>query len=125
MRFILIIFSFILTIPAVSRTIIVGKNLPIYSLKKAIELAKDKDTILLQPGTYKEGGVIIRKAITVIRINYPVLDGESKYEIIIISGKNINVSGIYFKNPRTSSYNDYSAISIVDATNVLIANNKI
>jgi len=125
MRFILIIFSFILTIPAISRTIIVGKNLPIYSLKKAIELAKDKDTILLQPGTYKEGGVIIRKAITVIGINYPVLDGESKYEIIIISGKNINVSGIYFKNPRTSSYNDYSAISIVDATNVLIANNKI
>ena len=88
-------------------------------------MAKDKDTILLQPGIYKEEVIVIKKAITIIGINYPVLDGESKYEIMIISGRGTNVSGIYFKNPRTSSYNDYSAISIVDATNIVIANNKI
>jgi len=103
----------------------VGKNLPISTLKKAIELAKDKDTILLQPGIYKEGGIIITKAITVIGINYPVLDGESKYENMIITGKDIKVSGIYFKDSRFSSYNDYSAISIIDATNITIENNKI
>src|SRR5205814_2856094 len=125
MRIILILFSLIITTPVLCRTIIVRKNLPVSSLKKAIELAKDKDTILLQPGIYKEGGIIITKAITVIGINYPVLDGESKYEIMILSGKNISVSGIYFKDSRFSSYNDYSAISIIDATNIIIENNKI
>ena len=125
MRFILIIFYSIIITPVFSRTIIVGKNLPISSLKKAVELAKDKDTILLQPGIYKEGGVIITKAITIIGINYPVLDGESKYENMIITGKNIRVSGLSFKDSRFSSYNDYSAISIIDATNITIENNKI
>jgi nitrous oxidase accessory protein len=125
MRFILIIFSSIIITPVFSRTIVVGKNLPISSLKKAVELAKDKDTILLQPGIYKEGGVIITKAITIIGINYPVLDGESKYENMIITGKNIRVSGLSFKDSRFSSYNDYSAISIIDATNITIENNKI
>ena len=125
MRFILIILFFIISTPVFCRTIVVGKNLPISTLKKAIELAKDKDTILLQPGIYKEGGIIITKAITVIGINYPVLDGESKYENMIITGKDIKVSGIYFKDSRFSSYNDYSAISIIDATNITIENNKI
>jgi nitrous oxidase accessory protein len=44
---------------AEARTIIVGKDQVITSVRKAVELARDRDTILLRSGIYKEGNIII------------------------------------------------------------------
>jgi nitrous oxidase accessory protein len=97
-----------------AKTIIVGTNQPVHSLKKAIELAKDKDTILLQA-----------KSLTIIGQNNPVLDGEKKYEILLISGKNITIRGLQFRNSGYSAMNDFAAIKLIDCSNVLIENNSI
>jgi nitrous oxidase accessory protein len=125
MRFFLIILSFALGMPVFSRTIIAGSNQPVSTLKKAIDMAKNKDTILLQPGSYREGTITITKSITIIGINNPVLDGENKYEILVLSGRDITISGIRFKDSRHSSSNDYAAINIIDASNITITNCKI
>jgi len=108
-----------------SNTIIVGSNQPVRSLKKAIETAKDKDTILLQQGIYKEGHIILTKSLTIIGQNNPVLDGENKYEILLISGKNITIRGLQFRNSGYSVMNDYASIKLVDATNITLENNSI
>lgn len=110
---------------AVARTIIVGPNQPIRSLKKAIELAKDKDSILLLAGVYKEGSIILTKSLTIIGQNNPVLDGENKYETLLISGKNITIKGITFRNAGYSAMNDFAAIKLVDCTNVTLESNRI
>lgn len=110
---------------AYSNTILVGSNQSIHSLKKAIETAKDKDTILLQTGIYREGPMVITKSITLIGQGNPVLDGEKKYEILLISGKNITVKGIQFLNSGYSSMNDYASIKLVDASNITLENNTI
>ncbi|HEU4575800.1 MAG TPA: nitrous oxide reductase family maturation protein NosD [Chitinophagaceae bacterium] len=119
-----LLFVFFVT-DALATTIVVGKNQAVRSLKKAIELCHNGDTIQLLSGIYKEGNITIQKAITIIGIDDPVLDGEFKYENLTIGGNDIHISGLVLKNSRESSSNDYAAISITDGTNITIENNKI
>lgn len=126
MKFLIYTILFCFCISSYSRTIVVGKDQAITSIKKAVELAKDGDIIQVMQGIYREGSSItITKSITLIGINFPVIDGESKYENMVISGKNILVKGFLFKDSRHSSSNDYSAVNIVDATYITVENNKI
>ena len=110
---------------ALANKIIVGKDKAISTLREGIKTAKDGDTILLNKGIYKEGNIIINKAVYLVGIDGPVLDGENKNEILTLTGKNIVIKGIHFANAGYSSMNDYAALKIIDATNILIENNSI
>ena len=110
---------------ASANKISVGKGNAITTLREGIKAAKDGDTILLNKGIYQEGNIIINKAIYLIGIGSPVLDGENKNEILTLTGKNIVIRGIHFANAGYSSMNDYAALKIIDATNILIENNSI
>ena len=44
-----------------AKTITVGKTYPVKTIKQAITLANDGDTIIVTPGVYKEGNLIIQK----------------------------------------------------------------
>ena len=125
MRLYLFIFSVVVSNMAIAKTIIVGNNQPVRSLKKAIELAKDKDTILLQAGTYREGSITLTKSLTIIGQNSPVLYGENKYETLLLSGKNIFVKGIHFRNSGYSAMNDFASIKLVDCSHVTLEGNSI
>ena len=63
-----------------AKTFRVGKLQTIKSIQKAIDVAKNGDTILVDAGLYKEKNIVIQKSITLIGLNYPVLDGEKKYQ---------------------------------------------
>jgi nitrous oxidase accessory protein len=108
-----------------AKTIIVGKTQPVRSLKQAIGIAKDGDSIILQAGVYREGSMTLTKSLTIIGQGMPVLDGENSYEILLISGKNIVVRGILFRNSGYSALNDFASIKLVDCNNVVIENNRI
>ena len=108
-----------------AKKIVVGKNQPITSLGKAVSIARDGDTIILNAGVYKEGNIQILKSITIVGNGNPVLDGEHKYEIFTVSGRNITIKGITFRNSGYSAMNDYASIKVVDAINVTIENNTI
>lgn len=95
------------------------------TFKKAVELAKDYDTILLKKGIYKEGNVPITRSITIIGEAGAVLDGENKNELLTISGKNITVKNILFRNAGYSALNDFAAIKIIDASGILLESNSI
>ena len=125
MKWLLTILSVFILGNAVANTIVVGKDSRISTLKQGIKAAKDGDTILLNKGIYKEGNIIIDKAIFLIGIDAPVLDGESKNEILTLTGKNIVIKGIHFANAGYSSMNDYAALKIIDATNIIIEQNTI
>ena len=114
MRFLLILIFLSFNCTLQARTITVGAGKTFTSLKKAIEHAIDRDTILLFPGTYKEGSLTITKQIALLGQNNPVLDGENKYEILLVSGNNITVKGIQFKNSGYSSMNDFASVKLVD-----------
>ena len=125
MKWLLTILSVFILGNAVANTIVVGKDSRISTLRQGIKAAKDGDTVLLNKGIYKEGNIIIDKAIFLIGIDAPVLDGESKNEILTLTGKNIVIKGIHFANAGYSSMNDYAALKIIDATNIIIEQNTI
>ena len=60
----LTILSILLTLNLFANTIVVGKDQVITSLRKAVEMAKDDDTILLKKGVYKEGNIIINNMVS-------------------------------------------------------------
>jgi nitrous oxidase accessory protein len=107
---------------AIAQTIEVCTSCPISTLKSAIEKAKDFDTILVKKGNYKEHGIIVNKPLTIVGKNYPVIDGQSKGEIITITADNVTVDGLFIINVGTSYTEDYAAIRVKNSKNFTIQN---
>lgn len=110
---------------ASAKTIIVGSNQPVKSLRQAIQIANTNDSIILLPGIYKEGSLTLTKSLTITGQKGSVLDGENKYEILLISGKNIAIKGITFRNSGYSALNDFASIKLVDCSNITLENNHV
>ncbi len=124
MKYILTIWCLAVACCSFANTIVVGKDKAITTLQLAIKTAKPGDTILLHKGTYKEHSLIIDKPLYLIGVDNPVLDGEDKYEILTITGRDVVIKDIHFVNAGYSSMNDFAAVKIIDATNVLVEQNK-
>jgi len=79
-------------------------------LKKAMETAKNGDTILLKNGVYtgkNNVNLIINKNINIKGLNSKaVLDGEGKTQILRITGKKVKVSIENLKFTNGQSYNN-------------------
>jgi nitrous oxidase accessory protein len=102
----------------------VGQKEKIHSIKQAIEIAKPGDTILVQPGTYREGNIILEKSLTLVGEGLPILDGENKFEILTIHANNANISGFKFINTGIASMTDIAGIKISASKNLKILNNQ-
>jgi nitrous oxidase accessory protein len=107
-----------------AKTITVGKGKQVATIKQAIQLAVNGDTICIYPGTYKEGHLSVTKSISIKGIGYPVLDGEKKYEILTIKADRVVVEGLLFRYSGRSSYLDIAAVRIAESRNVIIRNNR-
>ena len=124
-KFLFILPTIVLSTVISARTIIVGRDQPVTSIRKAVALAEDGDTILVKTGTYREGNIVINKNLILLGNNFPVIDGEKKYEIFTLSGAGITVEGFQFQNSGQSALNDYAAIKVIDSKNILIENNRV
>lgn len=125
MRLFFFISVLLLNQVASARIIIAGNGQAINSLTKAVSLAKNGDTILLKNGVYKEGNILLTKAITLLGEGNTVLDGQNKTELLTISGKNITVKKIIFRNAGYSAMDDFAAIKVIDASQILLEENTI
>jgi nitrous oxidase accessory protein len=105
------------------RTIVVSKDGKIKSVKTAVQTANNGDTILVKPGTYKEGNIIVEKSIVIIGESLPVLDGENKYEIFTLHANNVTIKGLKFARTGIASIQDLAAIKVLDSKYVRILNN--
>ena len=106
-------------------TIVVSKKSYPHSIQRAIKMAHDGDTILVSRAHYFEKNLIVDKAITLIGIDFPILDGEKKYEVLSIKSSHVTIEGFQIVNSGASSLQDLAGIKIYDSSHVRIANNKI
>jgi nitrous oxidase accessory protein len=106
-------------------TIFVGKKAFPHTIQSAIKMAHDGDTILVSRAHYFEKNLIVNKAITLIGIDFPILDGEKKYEVLSIKSSHVTIEGFQIVNSGASSLQDLAGIKIYDSSHVRIANNKI
>lgn len=89
----------------------------------ALSVATDGDTVLVDAGHYRERTLIITKRITLKGVQYPVLDGEKKYEIIAVKADGVVIDGFRIIHSGISSLDDISAIKIYDRKKVVVQNN--
>jgi len=103
--------------------IIVKKSGKISSIQDAINSATPGDTIIVEEGVYKEFDISINKPITLIGLNYPVIDAEEKGYILSINADSVTISGFKLINVGKSYTKDYSAIHTYRINNFVIENN--
>jgi nitrous oxidase accessory protein len=117
-----ICFLFLLQ-PAVANVIRVGIGEQVKSIKEAISIAQPGDTVLIRAGVYREGNILIEKSISLLGENFPVLDGENKFEILTIRSSHVVVQGLKLLNTGLASMNDIAAIKIIDSKNIQVEGN--
>ena len=123
MKFFFFILSLIIFSYASATIIHVGSTRMYKSIKAGVDASVPGDTVLVDQGSYKEKNLVIRKSIVLKGYNYPVLDGEKKYEIISIVANGVVIDGFRIKHSGISSLEDLSGIKIYDGRDVVIKNN--
>lgn len=123
MKYFLLILVFFSSSAVFSKTLHVGAARNFKKIITAINAAMPGDTILVDAGHYKEKNLIIRKSIVLKGINFPVLDGENKYEVISVMADGLVIDGFKIINSGISSLEDLSGIKLYDSKNVVVRNN--
>lgn len=122
---IIVILLFLLFITPQAKDIFVSVNGPVNSIIKAIELADDFDTIIIKPGLYAEGNIIVNKMVKIIGEEFPVIDGEGKFEVFTITADSVSISGLTIMNSGISYLKENAAIRLEEVSGCSITNNKL
>lgn len=110
---------------ALAKTIYVGNQYEYKTIQSALDSSEDGDTVIVTKGIYKEGNIIINRAISFIGKNNPVIDGEKKYEILSVKSSNVLVRGFTIRNSGFGTMNDPCGIKVYEAENVVIEENTL
>lgn len=105
-----------------ANTITVCGSCETKSIKAAIAIAEEGDTILVKPGVYKESGIKVDKGLTIIGEGLPTIDGQDKGEIVTIGADNVTLDGFKIINVGSSYTTDYASVRVVTSKNFVIQN---
>lgn len=123
MKLFIHIICVLLSLPLFAKTIQVGKQHAFPTIKAAIAAAEEGDTILVHPGIYKEGNIVVPKTVHLKGVNFPVLDGEGKYEALTLKANYVSVQGLKIINTGSSATEDLAGIKLWGVHYVTIRNN--
>jgi nitrous oxidase accessory protein len=104
-------------------TIHVGNSFPVRTLQAALKIAQDQDSIVVHGGHYTEGNLIITKSIRLIGLNFPVLDGALKSEVLSVQANGVLVEGFKVIRSGFAALDDPCGIKVYHCSNVIIRNN--
>jgi len=123
MKFLLFIFYFLPSLITQAHVLRVGPSQKYKSIRAAVLASVGGDTILVDPGLYKEKNITVNKPITLIGIQFPVLDGEHQYEILSLKSNHITIRGFKIIHSGVSSMDDIAGVKIYNSGDVTISNN--
>ncbi len=103
----------------------VGPDKSINSIREAVSMAQEGDSINIFSGTYREGNIEIDKKLVITGIDFPLLDGEHEYEIIRVMADSVIIRGLALKDVGVSYVEDKSGIRIVRSKHCVIESNRL
>lgn len=107
-----------------AKTITVCANCEVKTIKEAVTLAEDGDTVIVKAGLYQETNININKAITLQGEGTPIIDASNKKEsIFAVTGENITISGFKLINVGMSYTSEIATIFLSKSKNVIIKDN--
>jgi nitrous oxidase accessory protein len=104
-------------------TIRVGKNQAFQKIQLAIDASKNGDTVIVEKGIYKEGNIVVNKSILLIGNNFPVLDGQKKFEVISVKSGHVTIDGFKVQRSGFATLDDPGGIKVYNSDFVTIQNN--
>ncbi|PJA07703.1 MAG: nitrous oxide reductase family maturation protein NosD [Flavobacteriales bacterium CG_4_10_14_0_2_um_filter_32_8] len=125
MRNILFIAFLIFVFSLHAKQIEVCATCTIKSLKKAVEIAKSGDEIVVKKGFYKESNIVITKPVTIRGENNPIIDGGGLNYIFQIKSDSVTISGLKLQNVQANYTKDLAAIYISKSKYFTINNNTL
>ncbi len=106
-----------------AHTLRVGKREIYNKIQDAIRAAKNGDSILVEPGIYREKNLLIDKPVFLAGIGHPVLDGEHRYEIISVKADSVTISGFKLVHSGVSSIEDIAGIKVYAKNRIILVDN--
>lgn len=105
-----------------ANTLEVCNTCQISTLKDGIDRASPFDTLIIRNGHYPEYNLVIDKPLTILGVDYPVIDGEDRGEIIKVVSDQVTIEGLHIINVGTSYTTDFAAIRVVESSDFTIRN---
>ncbi len=121
----LYLFLSLTTISILAKEIIVSKSGTVTTIHKAIELSENFDVILIKPGHYAEGNIVVNKMVKIIGEDYPIVDGKGEGEIFTVTVDSVTISGLTITNSGISYLEENAGIRLEKVRNCSITNNKL
>lgn len=121
--FIVIHFFILCSFHSMAAKLQVGPGKQFKNITSAVNAAKAGDTVWVHAGLYHEKNLVIDKRIVLTGENYPVLDGENKFEVISIKTDGVVVDGFKVIRSGHSSIIDMGGIKVYDSKYVTLKNN--
>ncbi|WP_394772464.1 nitrous oxide reductase family maturation protein NosD, partial [Mucilaginibacter sp.] len=112
-------------LPLWAHTIIVAPGTKVVTLKQAVNLAKNGDTIRVEKGTYISLNTIVDKELTILGQNQPILDARYQEEVLTITSGHVKLDGFIIQNSKTGSMRDFAGIRLSNVEFVTISNNTL
>ncbi len=98
------------------------RTTPGHPLQQVLDAAQPGDTVWLAPGIYRQHDIVVRKALTITGTGFPVLDGENKYQVLIVAADSVRIHGITVQNTGRSSMTDMAGIRLQQVKDVQVTN---
>ncbi len=108
-----------------SKNIRVGRQQKFQTIKSALEITKNGDTVTVEKGLYKEGNIIINTSIHFLGEGMPILDGDKKYEVLSIKANNVTIKGFRIQHSSYAALDDPGGIKVYESNNVVIIDNHL
>ena len=103
----------------------VGSQHAFKTIIPALKFAKHGDSVLVEKGFYKEGNIIIDKAIFFLGRDFPTIDGDRKFEVLSIKANNVTVKGFKIQHSGYATIDDPGGIKVYDSHHVTIIDNLV
>ena len=117
-----LVYYLFLVLNAEAHTVMVCASCLDKDLQTTINKAAPYDTIILKQGTYTSINTLVKKPLTIIGENYPILDAKNQDEVISILSDHVNLIGLGIQNTNQGSMKDYAGIRVFQAKYVIIIN---
>jgi nitrous oxidase accessory protein len=105
-------------------TLRVGRSERWSTIASALSAAHPGDTVRVEPGTYREHGLIVDKPLVLTGVDRPVIDPDNQGEIITVTASGVVIRGFFLKNVGTSFVEDRAAIRLKKVDGAVVEDNR-
>jgi nitrous oxidase accessory protein len=113
------------TFPSECSILRVGNGCGYRSIRAALSRSRNGDTLIINPGVYREGNLVVDKHLTVIGRNFPEIDGEGKFEVLSIKASRVHIEGLKICRSSSGSLEDPCGIKVYNARQVYLTGNRL